>query len=77
MSCPTGKRRYLTAADAAPYLRSLKFRSHPAHAAKLDVYGPCPQCGGWHIGHNYGPISTRTQRRGKHAKRKVHSADSR
>lgn len=71
--CHTGKRRFLHRSDAVLALDDLLAGSkdHPARAAKLTVYmgGQC--CGGWHIGHNYGPIQKRTARRGKHRRQVI------
>ena len=71
--CPTGKRRYLRRDEATEALQDLIFtagsKEHPKRLARLGVYLGERCCGGWHIGHNYGPSCLRTARRGKHKKR--------
>ncbi len=67
--CPTQKKCFRTPFEARPYLESLRAAEHPQRAAKLSTYR-CRDCGWFHIGHNFGPVSQRTARRGKHARPK-------
>lgn len=68
LCCPTKKKCHRTAEEAQPYLESLIIEDHPALAKRLGIY-ICRLCGNFHVGHNFGPIATRTQRRGKHSTR--------
>lgn len=66
--CPTKKKCFATEADAQPYLEITQAKDHPSRAALLGVYR-CRACHWLHVGHQRGPIYTRTTRRGKHAPR--------
>ena len=69
MKCPSQKKCFRTPAEAAPYMESLLAIDHPSRAARLGTY-TCRTCGHIHIGHNFGKVSLRTTRRGKHARPK-------
>lgn len=70
--CTTGKRRYFSKADASAGLVALLAANleHKARQAHLGIYQGHRCCGAWHIGHNFGKVTQRTARRGKHRRQR-------
>lgn len=46
------KERYTTMRAAEAHLRSLVKREKAKDVARLNAYGPCRYCDGYHVGHN-------------------------